>query len=319
MVESVSIVISTYNGRRLLERNLPSVLDAAKFYEGETEIILVDDGSSDGSGEFVRKKFPEVRFVELESNIGPLLAINKGFGLSRNRVIILLDNDILAARDFIAPLTRHFVDKDIFGVMPALNLSPDGITPQAAGPFRCGLKFRRGFIETEIMTLPGERQPRPIFLLGGGASAIDREKLMKLGGFDELYSPFYWEDADLSYRAWKRGWKIIYEPNSMVHHESHATIAGSCSRRYVEKISERNRYIIVWKNISDKRMLFLHLLWIPARGIKNIITGRWWCAASFFLACARLGKIISSKKTESREARITDRELFCLFNRKRDR
>ena len=307
---SVSIVIPTYNGKDLLEKFLPSVVKAAKFYKGQTEIIIVDDGGTDGSDEFIRRNFPEIQLLRLEKNIGPLLAINKGFKITKNQIIILLDNDILVTDDFIYPLTAHFADKDVFGVAPGLLL-PNQKDLEISTR---GLKLRRGFIEVPIFK-PREIQGQNfVFLLGGGAATMDRNKLFELGGFDELFDPFYWEDADLSYRAWKRGWKILYEPKARVYHQSHATIFKEYNQHYIEKISERNRYILIWKNILDKRLLFCHFLWIPIRLVRCLLIGKWWYISSFFLALRALKNVSSKRRIELQETKMSDSELFKFFS-----
>lgn len=308
---SVSIVISTYNGKELLERFLPSVVKAAKFYKGQTEIIVVDDGGTDGSDEFIKRNFPEIQLLRLEKNIGPLLAIKKGFKIIKNQIVILLDNDILVAHDFIHHLTAHFDDKDVFGVAPGLLLPNQKDLEISAR----GLKFRRGFIEIPIFKLRKIEKQNFVFLLGGGAATMDKNKLFELGGFDELLSPFYWEDADLSYRAWKRGWKILYEPKARVYHQGHATIFREHNRYYIERIGERNRYILIWKNILDKKLLFYHFLWVPIRLIGYLLTGKWWRISSFFLVLKQLTKIKAKRRIESQEAKIPDSKLFNLFSK----
>lgn len=308
--KSVSIVIPNYNGIKLLNRFLPSVIEAAKFYQGQTEIIMVDDASTEGDGEFIKNKFPEVTLVELEKNIGPLLAINEGFRVSRNQIVILLDNDVFVDKDFILPLVSHFNDEKVFGVMPGLGLLSSEPKKNGSKIFASNLALRRGFIEIHFVNLKESQQQNLIFLLGGGASAMDREKLLKIGGFDELFSPFYWEDADLSYRAWKRGWKIIYEPKSRVFHQVHSTIFREHKKRYIEKIAERNRYFLVWKNISDNKILFYHISWIPLRLIGFLLIGKWWRISSFLMALSQIRSIIAKRRIEEQKAKVSDSELF---------
>ena len=308
--KSVSIVISTYNGKGLLEKYLPSVFEAARSYGGRTEVIVVDDGGEDGSDEFIQQNFPEIRLLRLQKNMGPILAINEGFRASKNEIIILLNNDILLASDFIRPLSAHFNDKNVFGVFPNLHL----LDKKDMRSYTMGLLFRRGFIETPPFAPTETEGQNIIFLLGGGAAAIDRDKLLQLGGFDELLSPFYWEDVDLSYRAWKRGWKILYEPKSLLYHEIHSTISKEHKSDYVDKISERNRYIIFWKNISDKRLLISHFLWIPLRLVRNILTGKWGRVTALFLALSKVKQIMRKRHIELQETKTGDDKLFKLFS-----
>ena len=77
---------------------------------------------------------------------------------------------------------------------------------------------------------PEIRQLYPCFYGGGGSCAFDRRKFLELGGFDEILKPFYLEDTDLGYMAWKRGWKVLYQPASVVYHEHRGTIGKTFQR-----------------------------------------------------------------------------------------
>jgi len=313
--QSVSIVIPTLNGKELLKRFLPSVMTAAKAYQGESEVIIVDDGGTDGSDELIKSEFAGVRLIRLEETRGFAGVCNEGFRACRNQIVILLNNDVLVDRDFIAPLVAHFENEEVFGVRSGLRLLDSNVSQEDLERFSIGLEFKRGFIELPMFKQAVTRVPNDIFLLGGTSAAFDREKLFKLGGFDELFNPFYWEDADLSYRAWKRGWRILHEPKSLVYHQTHSTIAKAYPKEYIERIGERNRYILVWKNISDKKLLFNHFCWIPLRLSGLLIMGQWHRLPSLFLALKKLGKIREKRKHELQDAKMTDFQLFSFFSR----
>lgn len=312
--QGVSIVIPTFNGKELLERFLPSVMTAAEFYEGENEIIIVDDGGTDGSDELIKRKFSGIRLIKLEENKGFAGACNEGFRACRNQVVILLNNDVLVDRNFIAPLVTHFRNEDVFGVRAGLRLLDNNMSQEDLNRFSICLEFRRGFIELPMVKLEEAPERNLIFLLGGTSAAFDKDKLLALGSFDEMFNPFYWEDADLSYRAWKRGWRILYEPKSLAYHQAHSTISKVYPEHYVERISERNRYILIWKNILDRKLLCYHFCWIPFRLLGLLVRGRWHKLPSLFLALRKLGRIREKRKVERQEARISDFRLFDLFS-----
>ena len=162
------------------------------------------------------------------------------------------------------------------------------MTDEELKKFSIGLEFKRGIIELPMLELKQIQKENFISSVSGCSVAFSKDKLLKLGGYDELFNPFYWEEVDLSYRAWKRGWKILFEPESLVYHQTHSTISDVCSKQYITKISERNRYILVWKNISDKKMLFYHFAWVPFRLLKAFVKCEWWKLPSFFLALGKL-------------------------------
>jgi GT2 family glycosyltransferase len=288
-------------------------MDAVGAYPGESEVIIVDDCGTDNSDELIKGKFAGVHLIRLEKNMGFARACNAGFRACRNEIVILLNNDVQVDKDFIAPLVAHFENGDVFGVRPGLSLMDLKVSRAYLERFSVGLEFKRGYIELPMFKRGATQKNGDIFLLGGTLAAIDKEKLLKLGGFDELYTPFYWEDADLSYRAWKRGWRIIYEPKSLAWHQTHSTIS-LYPQNYVGKIGERNRYIMVWKNIFDRKLLFNHFCWIPLRLLALLISGRWHKLPALFLALGILDKIKEKRKLERQEAKISDRRLFDFFS-----
>jgi GT2 family glycosyltransferase len=112
----------------------------------------------------------------------------------------------------------------------------------------------------------------PVFWAGGGSCAIDRRKFEVLGGFDSLYHPFYVEDVDISYQAWKRGWKSLLAPASHVVHKHRGTSRPKFGDDFVDRVIRRNQYFLVWKNVTDFRLIAEHLArlpWIHGRAILN--------------------------------------------------
>ncbi|MDP8990861.1 MAG: glycosyltransferase, partial [Acidobacteriota bacterium] len=112
---SAAIVIPNWNGRDLLEKYLPSVVAAAERVAG-SEVIVVDNGSSDGSAEFVRERFPQVRVMALETNLGFGGGSNAGFRAARHDVVVLLNSDMRVEPDFLPPLLQGFSDAQVFSV-----------------------------------------------------------------------------------------------------------------------------------------------------------------------------------------------------------
>jgi len=309
-----SIVVLNHNGRDLLEIFMPSILDAVEFDGGGHEVIIVDNGSSDGSQEFIRNKFPSVRMIALPHN-EHMQGYNAGIKASQNEIVIVLNNDIKVDRGFIRPLLLPFSNPRLFAVRPAIHTITGG-TVTKAGLSHVGLCFKFGFIEQLYLEAKTEEEgqlSRLAFCVPGGAGAFDKNKFLELNGFDDLFSPFYWEDVDLSYRAWKRGWKILFEPKSVLYHQTHSTISRIYPGAYIERIAERNRYILIWKNILDKKLLFYHFCWIPLRLAGLLITGQWHRLPALFLALRELGKINARRKRELQEAKKSDIELFSFF------
>ena len=252
-----SVVIPNWNGRDLLEKYLPPLLEAL---EGNPrhEVIVVDDGSSDGSADFVRHQFPSVRVVAKERNEGFGAACNAGILAARNDIVVLLNSDMRVERDFLPPLLECF-DETTFAVSCQIFFSNPGRVREETGLTQAWWDAGRLRLRHRADDLS---QPFPCFYGGGGSTAFDRRKLRELGGFDALLAPFYLEDTDLGYLAWKRGWKVLYQPRSVVYHEHRGTIGRSFSRSYIDRIIKKNLLLFVWKNIHDP-------LWLTASFAAN--------------------------------------------------
>ncbi len=125
----------------------------------------------------------------------------------------------------------------------------------------------------------------------GGASLIDKEKFLTLGGFDPIYSPFYWEDIDLSNRARQAGYRIIFEPKILVIHHHESTIGQHFTKKQIKIIAYRNQLIFTWKNLSDLKLFFQHLLSLPFLIVKHLINGDYLFLISFIKAILKLLQI----------------------------
>lgn len=319
-MEPISIVIPSWQGERLLQRFLGSVVAASKAYEGETETIVVDDGSTDGTQALLKKEYPQVQVLRLPSNQGFQRACNAGVQACRYRLVLLLNNDIEVQDGFLPPLPRHFGDPDVFGVRIRTLLveGEKALSDEREVPVRITGKFWRGFLSCEAEPLSDSWRNSnqiPSFSFGGGAVIFDREKFLELGGFDDILRPIYWEDVDLSYRAWKRGWKIVTEIESFVTHYHRSTMSKALNSFSLALLGERNRYLLVWKDISDPYLLLQHFCYIPLRLLCSILLGRWSSFLAFFTALGRLGEVFNRQRLQRLSYYLTDREILKKFAR----
>jgi GT2 family glycosyltransferase/glycosyltransferase involved in cell wall biosynthesis len=269
--ESASVVIPNWNGRDLLEKYLPSVVTAMSGHP-ENEVIVVDNGSADGSAEFVRASFPGVKLLALPENLGFGGGSNAGFRAAKNDIVVLLNSDMRVAPDFLAPLLEGFAPSgDVFAVScqiffsdPQKKREETGLTQ---GWWSEGSLRVRHRLDDEIDGL------FPCFYGGGGSCAFDRNKFLELGGFDELLKPFYLEDTDLGYLAWKRGWRVLYQPRSIVFHEHRGTIGKKFSPEYIQSILKKNFLLFTWKNIADWRKLAMHFVYAWSGAVLSLWFG----------------------------------------------
>ena len=292
----VSIIIPNYNGRELLAENLPSVVLSKKEKRNQIlEIIIVDDASTDDSVELIRKFFPEIKIVRHKANRGFSASVNTGARTATGDLLVLLNSDVSPEKRFLINVISHFNDENVFGV----SLHEKGYGP-AKG------KLEGGFIVHD--PAKESSSAKETFWVNGGSGVFRRSYWMKLGGMDEkLFSPFYWEDVDLSYRAAKRGWKNLWEPNSKVVHKHESTI-GKISRLKRQKIQERNQLLFTLKNLTSPTLFRRHLSGIISRIGKHpgyIII--------LIMALTKISIAHRLRVKEKKESKISDEAIFDKF------
>ena len=307
---SASVVIPNWNGRDLLAKYLPSVIEAMSG-NPENEIIVVDNGSEDGSAEFLHEQFPAVRVLALDKNLGFGGGSNEGFRKAKNEIVVLLNSDMRVQPDFLAPLLETFTDKTVFAVScqiffgdPAKLREETGLTQ---GWWENGGLRVRHRIDAAI------NQPFPCFYGGGGSCAYDRRKFLELGGFDELLRPFYLEDTDLGYEAWKRGWKVLYQPRSVVYHEHRGTIGKRFSQAQIDQVLKKNFILFCWKNIHEWPRLGAHFFFTFAGAVLSALFGdspERSSLVGLWRAWLQLPAALRSRARARDLAVITDSEAF---------
>jgi hypothetical protein len=134
----------------------------------------------------------------------------------------------------------------------------------------------------------------------GGASLYHTERLRELGGFDPVYFPFYWEDVDLGYRAWRRGWTVRYVPASIVHHRHRGTIGGRYGAGEVRRAMLKTQLLFHWKNLQDPAMLREHLHGILLRVLDEDVRGERTFLEALDLALAEFEKVLPARAEEAR-------------------
>lgn len=307
---AASIVIPNWNGRDLLEKYLPSVIAAIESSPG-SEIIVVDNGSSDSSAEFVRKHFPQVRLVALTKNLGFGGGSNAGFEAARNDIVVLLNSDMRVEKDFLRPLLDGFTDEKVFSVACQIFFTDPNKLREETGLTETW--WQHGGLRVRHHTDASIRELYPCAYGGGGSSAFDRRKFLELGGFDPLLAPFYMEDTDLGYLAWKRGWKVMYQPASVVYHEHRGTIGRRFSNAYIQSVLKKNFLLFTWKNVHEWRRLASHLCVTWADSMLSWLFGDSPERPSIYgiaRATLQLPQMVLSRSRARALAAISDTEAF---------
>lgn len=314
---NISIIVPNYNGENILAKNLPKIFDSVKEYKkGKIEIIIPDDPSTDNSKEvinnFIANNTEKNIIVKTIENRNSSLSgfsknVNRGVGIATGDILILLNSDVAPHKDFLEPLLRHFSAPDVFAVGCMDESIENGKTLHRGR----GLgRFRRGF----LVHRAGEANKSSTLWVSGGSGAFRRSIWDKLGGLDALYDPFYWEDIDLSYRALKAGYRIVFEPESVVVHEHEAGVVKKLfSEKHVRKVAYRNQIIFVWKNITDSSLLANHLFWLPYHIAKTLFNHDLAFVLGLWMACGKLPAILKNRAKLRKYSKLKDKDIMKLF------
>ncbi len=311
---NISIVIPNYNGEKILKKNLPHVLESVKDYkEGKVEIIIPNDPSTDKSTEVIEafiKSIKEKHIVGKTINnlkreeAGFSKNVNRGVQLASGDILILFNSDVRPYKEFLAPLLAHFSDDKVF----AVGCLDESIEEGKSVPRGRAIGWwQRGFLQHKAADVSAGQS----LWASGGSSAFNKKIWDKLGGLDNLFNPFYWEDIDLSYRAWKSGYKIVFEPRSIVVHEhEEGAIKTKFKPKHIQKIAYRNQYFFIWKNITDRGLLLSHILWMPYHLLKAVLRRDLVFIQGFFLALAQMDRVKDSRYRAKKLFVRTDRSIL---------
>lgn len=318
VTQPVSVVIPTWNACKLLDMSLPPLISALATHAPGGEIIVVDNCSNDDTCKYLAKEFPGVRVIKLPRNEGFAKAANRGVSESQYSTVILLNNDMVVEQDFIFPLLKVFDDEPTtFGVSSQIYFLDEKKPRWETGKVHA--RWDLGTITLFHLYRWEEDLVYPVFYAGGGASAYNREKFLALDGFDEkVFEPVYIEDADLGYRAWKRGWPSLFAPKSVVHHKHRSTTSRLWSEGAIYSFFVKNLAALVWKNIGDIRLIFRHLcglIILPARVYKN--AGNASAFMTYWRLIRQIPRVIRARVRENLKPRTLDDQTIMEVSRYR--
>jgi GT2 family glycosyltransferase len=239
----VSVVVLNWNGKELCVECLDSVLKTAY---SPLEIIVADNGSTDGSVECVRSAFPSVTVLENGENLGYAEGNNRGIAAAKGKYVVTLNNDVVVEPGWLDGLVG-FLEKDgsLFAACGRQMNYHDRATIDSLfhypGPALFFLRAGRGGTMEQNADIA--RTGR-VIAVNGGSAIYRKEMFMELGGFDGAYV-FYNEEADLCMRAFLKGWRCLFTPESAVYHREGGSFKGSNAGRLY--YHERNRMWFMFK------------------------------------------------------------------------
>lgn len=283
---NITIVIPSFNGRKILQKSLPVVIKNSP----NSKIIVVDDGGSDQTPQFLRSNFPKVKVIRTNKNYGFPVSVNRGVAAATSEFVVLLNNDVYPEKGYLDEALKYFKDSDIFAVT---FCEENSSWPQTSW-YNGKLHYTQAADKTQAVCSTWA---------SGGSCIVRRAVWQKLRGFNPIYSPGYWEDIDLGWRAYKAGYKIVWTPNARVIHQHESTFK-KLNQAWVNLVKQRNELLFIWQNISDFKLIMSHL----------------WFLKKYTLFHPGYLKVILSALSKLPEARInkikvrSDKEILELVN-----
>ncbi len=270
----ISVIIPNFNGRLLLPQVIPPLLIALNNIATAYEIIVVDDCSTDDSVKYLSLHHNEIIVIKNDTNNGFAPTMNRGIFISKYKYLLFLNSDVKLSPDYFLPLLRYFDHPDTFGVMGRIiGWDNDNIQDGGKYPYFHGAKIKTS--GNYVPVHPCREDKFYSMYLSGANALVSREKVIQLNGFDEIFTPYYVEDYDLSLRAWRLGWKCYYEHSAICRHKVSVTIKSSAKKKNVAAIYDRNKMFLHAIHLSgtDKVLWYFQLIF---ETFIRIVSLRWY-------------------------------------------
>ncbi len=248
-MQIATVVIPNLNGMQYLRDCLDSLMEQSRQ---DFSVILIDNGSADGSADYVESHYPEVEVIRFEENLGFCRAVNEGIRRTETPYVVLLNNDTVCDTFFIEELVGAMeADPKLFSCASKMVQMADPDLMDNAGDYYCALGWAYALGKGK----PSSRYDREryIFSACAGAAIYRRSVFDETGLFDEVHFA-YLEDIDVSWRARIAGYRIRYIPSAVVRHVGSAT-SGSVYNDFKVKHSSRNSIYLVYKNMPWPQIL----------------------------------------------------------------
>jgi GT2 family glycosyltransferase len=290
----ISVVIPNYNGENLLPAILPPLITALTKAGVAYEIIVSDDCSTDQSVTWLTLHYPAVKIIKNDINKGFSVTANKGFYAAQYDHVFLLNSDVKLTEDYFIPLFKYFDKEDTFGVMGRIiGWDDDIIQDGAKFPSFHGAKIKT--TGNYIALQPDVNDRLYSMYLSGANAFLNRNKLLQLGGFNELFSPFYVEDYELSLRAWRLGYTCYYDHFAVCRHQVSQSIKAKSKKKYIDTIYYRNKLFLHYIHLSGLDLLLWKIQLVPET-IFSLFTGKFYFFNSLRLFFKKLPQAGQAKK-----------------------
>ena len=263
-LSGISIILPNYNGVDLLKTYLPSLQASINKSKRIYEIIVLDDCSTDHSVDFLLEHYPAVKIVQNSQNLGFSRTSNIGIAQAKYPYVCICNTDVKFEEDYFTCAFEYIDQNRPFALKgDILNY----INNQYSNTDRtCELVFKSGLFRFKCNVEPNSMKfgfkEGQQFVGLGCCFIAERQKLVELGGYNEIFSPFYWEDSDLCIRAFKKGYKVSYVPDCRVYHYASSSISKKNNVEFRKFVSNRNKFLFTWIHVSRPVLRIRHALYL---------------------------------------------------------
>ncbi|MCH2106077.1 MAG: glycosyltransferase [Planctomycetes bacterium] len=252
----LSILIPALDDRELLKESLPLVLTEAAVMGEEWELLVIDDTGAGALRDWLQAEFPLARCVERAVNGGFAAATLTGAEEAKGEVLCVLNPDVCIRPGFFEPLLERLEGSDVFAVAPLVlrdGEQTDESLPELVQEDGAVVIRRAAVVEPGAVA-PGYEEGYPVAFALGGAFLVRRDEFMAQAGFDSLFEPFYFEDVDLCWSAWRSGRRVVVDPRAVAEHSNRGTIGAHVPKRLVRASIEKNRHLFAWKHLDGEAL-----------------------------------------------------------------
>ncbi len=297
----ISVIIPSYKNKELLLTNLKHNLQYLPY----CEVIIVNDDPTDSLKQDL-KEFPQILLIENPENKGFGQSVNLGLTKAKYPFVMLLNSDVCLIDDSFKNALRQLKkDSTLFAISFAQKEKDGSLVGKNKLYWKNGMIYHQ---KSNNLTFGINGWAE------GGSCLIDRKKFMDLKGFDSQYKPFYWEDIDLSYRAWKHGYKVFFDPEIIVEHNHESTIGKYFTPHTVETTSFRNQFIFIWKNITDIKLILSHICLLPYNIVYYfLMKGRFNFLLGLLEAIKRVNEVLVLRKDSCNGNTLSDEKILLGF------
>ncbi|TAN38427.1 MAG: glycosyltransferase family 2 protein [Verrucomicrobia bacterium] len=289
----------TYNAVALLPDVLTRLLVVTNY--PAVRWLVVDNASTDGTADMVAQQFPQIRVERMAANLGYPAALNRAIALAETDLVAQVNPDVLVESDWLAPLVEALLRAPNIGMTGGRILNSDGTTQF------CGTRLHPlyGLLGNRFPFDPGNHEAEvdfhsPLFLVRKTAWQV-------ANGMNELYSPGYYEDAELGWNLRRTGWRVLFVPASRAVHLGSASF-GRLARHDFMRIYERNRLLFVFRNFPTT-WLTLHVLLEGIKAVECLLRG-------YFREYLAAWREIFHRRAEIRLFRATWQHTDSIRNRR---